>query len=156
MTRPLALALILLATLITLHPARAYGAGTRCESKACLKAAIQWQRADRLRMQKLLAQKLRPDARYALRLAAAYSGLPLAKLRCIAWHESRMGTQTWPEPRSHASGLMQFLPSTWASTPFAAYGFSVWDLNANALAAAQIIVHDHSARQWVTGRGCGL
>jgi hypothetical protein len=35
--------------------------------------------------------------------------------------------------REHASGLFQFLPSTFASTPYARY--SIWDPYANALAA---------------------
>lgn len=35
---------------------------------------------------------------------------------------------------SHASGLFQFLPSTWRSTPYGRY--SIWDPYANALAAA--------------------
>lgn len=35
--------------------------------------------------------------------------------------------------REHASGLFQFLPSTFRSTPYAA--FSIWDPYANALAA---------------------
>lgn len=37
-------------------------------------------------------------------------------------------------PRSTASGLFQFLTSTWASTPYAR--FSIWDPYANSLAAA--------------------
>lgn len=43
---------------------------------------------------------------------------------------------------SHASGLFQFLPSTWRSTPYGRY--SIWDPYANALAAGWM----HSA-----GRG---
>ena len=37
-------------------------------------------------------------------------------------------------PSSGASGLFQFLPSTFRTTPFA--GFSIWDPFANSLAAA--------------------
>ena len=39
-------------------------------------------------------------------------------------------------PSSHASGLFQFLPSTWASTPQAKAGKSVFDPVANAQGAA--------------------
>lgn len=135
----------------------AFGATKHCETEKCYQRALVWEHKLRLHDHLLLVRHERHDAARALRLAAAYSGLPLAKLRCIAWRESRMGAQTTPEPSSHASGLMQFLPSTWARTPFAAYGFSVWDPEANALAAVQIMVHDGSARQWIpTGRECGL
>lgn len=59
------------------------------------------------------------------------------KARC----ESRL-TATAKNPRSTATGLFQFLDSTWASTPFA--GFDVYSPYANALAAGWM--HD-------TGRG---
>ena len=134
----------------------AYGAKTRCESVTCLHRALAWQQHDRARLERDLERRTRRDATYAVRLAAAAFHIPERKLRCIAIRESGLGRQRTPEPSSGASGEMQFLAGTWASTPFAHAGFSVWDNVANVLAAAQIIAHDGSARQWATGRQCGL
>ena len=51
-------------------------------------------------------------------------------------------------PSSHASGLFQFIPSTWASTPQAKAGKSVFDPVANAQAAAWLYQRQGS-RPWV-------
>lgn len=153
--RVLMVALIVLSTL-AVFSAPSVDAHAPCATVSQCHKALSWQKHRYAHEHLLLVRKQRRDAVYALRLASAYSGLPLPNLRCVAWRESRMGAQTTPEPSSGASGLMQFLGSTWRSTRFYAYGFSVWDNVANALAAAQIMVHDGSARQWVTGRGCGL
>jgi SLT domain-containing protein len=67
-------------------------------------------------------------------------------MRSVAWCESRMGAQTTAEAGSGASGLFQFLDSTWQHTPFAT--FDVFDPLPNALAAAQIVAHDGSWAQW--------
>jgi hypothetical protein len=68
----------------------------------------------------------------AIRLGAlAYhqsSGTLLRKASC----ESHLWP--WAHNPSGASGLFQFLPSTWASTPFGS--FSIWNPFAQALAAA--------------------
>lgn len=135
---------------------QALASTSRCESRACYQQALRWNIKERRRLEHRLTVRTQRDATYAVRLAAAAFHIPEAKLRCIAIRESGLGTQLTPEPSSGASGEMQFLASTWASTPFAHAGFSVWDNVANVLAAAQIIAHDGSARQWVTGRGCGL
>lgn len=137
-------------------PIRAHGGRTPCPNLTACRAAVKWQKHRYAHEHLIVVHHVRRDASYALRLAAAMSGLPLSNLRCIGWNESRMGAQTTAQPGSGAKGLMQFLDSTWSHTPFAAYGFSVWDNVANALAAVQIIVHDGSARQWDTGSGCGL
>ena len=51
----------------------------------------------------------------------------------IAWRESRF--DPWAKnPSSSASGLFQFLTSTWAHTPYA--GRSIWSPKWNALAYA--------------------
>lgn len=128
----------------------------RCRTVIACRHDLDWARRDRQHLRRLLAVRVNRDASYAVRLAAAAFNLPESKLRCIAQAESGLGTQRGPEPHSGASGEMQFLLSTWQSTPFYHAGFSVWDNVANVLAAAQIIQHDGSARQWVTGRGCGL
>jgi soluble lytic murein transglycosylase-like protein len=49
---------------------------------------------------------------------------------------------------SHASGLFQFIPSTWASTPQAKAGKSVFDPVANARAAAWLYKRA-GPRPWV-------
>jgi hypothetical protein len=48
--------------------------------------------------------------------------------------------------RSGASGLFQFLPSTWATTPFG--GLSIWNPYANALAAGWMQAHGRGG-EWV-------
>ena len=65
------------------------------------------------------------------------------------WRKARCESRLWRyarNPSSGASGLFQFLPSTWRSTPF---GYlSIFDPYANALAAGWM----HSAgrgREWV-------
>jgi hypothetical protein len=53
----------------------------------------------------------------------------------------------WSKNRhSTASGLFQFLDSTWTSTPYG--GFSVYDPYANALAAGWMHVHNRGG-EWV-------
>lgn len=153
--RVLMVALLVLSTLAAISVPRA-DAHSECMTVPQCHAALAWQKHRYAHEHLLRVRVIRRDASYALRLAAAMSGEPLPNLRCIGWHESRMGAQTSAEPGSGAKGLMQFLDSTWRSTRFYAFGFSVWDNVANALAAVQIMVHDGSARQWTTGRGCGL
>jgi len=53
--------------------------------------------------------------------------------------ECESGGYAYARNPSGASGLFQFLPSTWASTPFA--DFSVWSPYANALAAGWMQAH---------------
>lgn len=65
-------------------PSRA--AEVRCQSVQCWKRAALWQRHDRLRMQKMLAQRLRPDVELAYRLA---QGLYHVDLRRLGYCESR-------------------------------------------------------------------
>lgn len=83
----------------------------------------------------------RPSAEHALRLAATAYGLPYRGLRNVAYCESRLNpkvvnrTPIWNG--EHATGLMQFIPSTWATTPYAR--FSILDGYANALAGAWLI-----------------
>ena len=89
---------------------------------------------------------------YALRLAAAaFPNVPLSELRAVARCESGFD----PHNRnlsSTASGLFQFLDSTWrgawGAASFHRLGFSVYDPVANALAAAQVVARDGGWRQW--------
>jgi hypothetical protein len=62
----------------------------------------------------------------------------------VAWCESRYHP-TSVNSSSGASGLFQFLPSTWAFTPYASY--STFDPKYNALAAAWLYNRDGPS-QW--------
>lgn len=86
------------------------------------------------------------DVQSAITLASVVYGVPERELRGIAWCESRF-TPTARNP-SGASGLMQFMPGTWAATPMGRAGLSVWDPYANILAAAWLRREDGSWRQW--------
>ena len=86
----------------------------------------------RLRQERrlLLSQ---PNVVEAINLAAATYGYG-----ATLWRKANCETGGTLSPRSlnsssGAAGLFQFLPSTWASTPYAR--FSVWSPYANALAA---------------------
>jgi len=53
---------------------------------------------------------------------------------------------TAKNPHSDASGLFQFMPSTFASTPYG--GMSIWSPYANAMAAGWMIAHGRRG-EWV-------
>ena len=85
----------------------------------------------------------RPTTREAIDLACSIYG------SCSTlWR--RAGCESHYSPTAHnasgASGLFQFLPSTWARTPFA--GFSVWSPYANALAAGWMQANGRGG-EWV-------
>jgi hypothetical protein len=71
---------------------------------------------------------------------------------CLAWHESR-GFAGAYNRGSGASGLLQFLPSTFASTPQGKAGLSVFD-PAAARAAAKWMIGQGRLREWSTWRSC--
>lgn len=64
------------------------------------------------------------------------------------WRRARCESGLSPTAHnpSGASGLLQFLPSTWATTPFAR--FSIWSPYANAFAGAWMIAHGRGG-EWV-------
>ncbi len=62
----------------------------------------------------------------------------------IAWCESKYDPNA-VNPASNAQGLFQFLPSTWAGTPYAAY--SPFDPGANANAAVWLL-QAYGPTQW--------
>ena len=72
----------------------------------------------------------RPSVAEAINLAGATYGYT-----DTLWRKARCESQLDPNARngSEASGLLQFLPSTWATTPYAR--FSIFSPYANALAA---------------------
>jgi hypothetical protein len=71
---------------------------------------------------------------------------------CLAWHESR-GFAGAYNRRSGASGLLQFLPSTFAQTPQGRAGLSVFD-PAAARAAAKWMIGQGRLREWTTAGLC--
>jgi len=73
-------------------------------------------------------------------------------VECIIQRESR-GDPNAVNPRSGASGLGQFLRSTWATTPQGRAGFSVFDPVANRAAVAWMIQAGRG-REFATIGGC--
>jgi soluble lytic murein transglycosylase-like protein len=121
----------------------------RCATVSQCHRALAWQRHDRHVLHQKLAARARTRARYAIRLAAAAFAIPTSEITRVARCESRLDPNAL-EPTTHASGLLQFLPSTWARTPFAA--FSPFDPIANALAAGYVYHRDGASwREWSCG-----
>ncbi len=93
-------------------------------------------------------QRVPEPAASAIRLASITYNVPESQMIAVA----RCETGSTFSPRSYngssgASGLFQFLRSTWAHTPYAS--FSVFNAHANALAAAWLFVRDgRSWREW--------
>lgn len=84
-----------------------------------------------------------PSVTEAINLACAVYG------NCdTLWRRARCESGLDPSARneSEASGLLQFIPSTWASTPFAR--FSVFSPYANALAAGWMIGPAGRGSEW--------
>jgi hypothetical protein len=80
-----------------------------------------------------------PSVGEAINLAAATYGNG-----STLWRRAGCETGGTYDPRAYnnssgASGLLQFLPSTWHSTPYG--GFSVWSPYANALAGGWMLAH---------------
>ncbi len=95
------------------------------------RTAEQWYRAFRYeqrRVARLVTHH--PTVTEAIQLAAAVYGNG-----STLWRKARCESHLWPfaHNSSGASGLFQFLPGTWRSTPFG--DFSIWSPYANALAA---------------------
>lgn len=79
-----------------------------------------------------------------IRHAALRYRLPAGWLLRVARCESRLNP--YAHNRSGASGLFQFLPSTWRTTPYGRY--SIWSARHQALAAAWMFAH-HRSSEWV-------
>ena len=82
-----------------------------------------------------------------------YPQLSTDRAWCLIGHESK-GSPTARNTKSvwngeHATGLYQFLPSTFASTPFG--GFSIYNPLAQALAAGWMHAHGRGG-EWSTCR----
>jgi hypothetical protein len=107
------------------------------------KSADQWHRVAQkyLSRRRSLQRAIRfdPETTTAINLACTVYG------HCSElWQKARCESKFWRYARnpSGASGLFQFLPGTWASTPFGRY--SVFDPYASSLAAG-----------WMHARGRG-
>ncbi len=85
------------------------------------------------------------DVSSAIRVASIVYHVPERQLRAVAFCESRLDPRA-KNPKSPASGLMQFYPSTYAGTPFRSV--SLWNPYASALAAAWLVRQDGGWRQW--------
>lgn len=83
--------------------------------------------------------------RHAIDLAATVYRVSSSEMISVSRCETVSYTDFHNE-YSDASGLFQFLRSTWARTPFA--HFSRFDLEANALAAAWLVRQDGGWREW--------
>lgn len=146
----LLLAATLLALLAPTHALAAApvhaGGGRVCSSAPCFRRAIRWHEANERRLTRELAARYMRDATYAIRLASAAFGISETDMRTIAQCESNLGAQKYAEAGSGASGLFQFLPSTFARTPFAR--FDIFDAEANAMAAAWLVRKDGGWREW--------
>ncbi|HKV67858.1 MAG TPA: transglycosylase SLT domain-containing protein [Gaiellales bacterium] len=78
----------------------------------------------------------RGDVGACIHHAAARWRVPEGLLRRRAWCESRMNPGAY-NASSGSSGLFQFIPSTWRTTPYARR--SIWSAHYNALAAAWMV-----------------
>lgn len=113
----------------------------------------EWWAREARQLERLLKIRWRPMVDYALRLAAAaFPAVGLGELRTVARCESGFDTYN-VNPSSGASGLFQFLGSTWRGSwgaqRFHNLGFDVFDPVANALAAAFVVTKDGGWGQWV-------
>jgi hypothetical protein len=98
-----------------------------------------------LRQTRRVANKtFRRDARYAIDLASEVFGVSRSDMYAVAQCESP-GLRIHLRNASTASGLFQFLDSTWANQ--GVDGFAVWDPVANALGAARIVARE-GWKQW--------
>jgi len=87
-----------------------------------------------------------PKVSEAINLAGAThgnTGLLWSLARC---ETGGTFSPTAKNPHSDASGLFQFMPSTFASTPYG--GMSIWSPYANAMAAGWMLAHGRRG-EWV-------
>ena len=87
-----------------------------------------------------------------VRVPAAPTAPANSRVDCVIWYESR-GVPTAVNPRSGASGLGQFLPSTWRTTPQGKAGYSVFNAAANREAVAWMLAVGRGREFEVITRG---
>jgi len=81
---------------------------------------------------------------------AGVSAALARRIECLVHYESG-GSPTAVNRSSGAAGLLQFLPSTWKSTPQGRQGLSVFDPSAARAAAAWMLAQGR-AREWTPVR----
>lgn len=110
------------------------------------KTAHQWHRVAYLQQRRIRSLKRTlmssPTVSEAINLAATVYGNG-----ATLWRKARCESNLDPNARngSEASGLFQFLPSTWRTTPFG--GYSIFSAYANALAAGWMHAHNRGS-EW--------
>jgi hypothetical protein len=86
----------------------------------------------------------RPTVDYAIAIARSVYGVDQTRrVECESHGD------VYAHNSSGASSILQFLPSTWATTPFA--GFSIWDPVAQALAGGWMVADAHRSGEWTCG-----
>lgn len=117
-------------------PAVAPGPSALKENRDALAKQLKKERTahaiDRRRLVRVI--RTRTQVPEAIRLAAFTYGVDPNRMRRIAFCESRLDPGAYNP--SGASGLMQFMPGTWASNKYGKAAFSVWNPLASALGAA--------------------
>lgn len=129
-------------------------------------AALEWQREERRKESELVLSKTRGAMpfSYAAKLAhlACISFTYVGNPRCRPHGEMlevgrcESGLQVVdPNASSTADGWMQFLESTWASTPAGAFGWSRYDVLAMAVATEARVLRDGGSwREWGPSSSC--
>jgi hypothetical protein len=84
---------------------------------------------------------------------AAVYGIDAKTPLCIAWHESGYN-QFSKNSRSTASGVFQYLTSTWRATDEGKAGLSVFDAEANVKAAVKYMAIHKSTQPWTVRSKC--
>lgn len=84
---------------------------------------------------------------------SAQYGIDSSTPLCIASKESGFN-QFSKNPNSTASGVFQYLISTWNQTDEGKAGLSVWDANANVRAAVKYMAVHRNTRPWVVAPSC--
>lgn len=97
-----------------------------------VRARDEW-KARALRAERVLRHE--PSVQEAIDLAAFTFGVDPGRMSRIAFCESRYDPRA-KNRTSTASGLFQFLDTTWASNRYGRAGFSVWSPLASSFAAA--------------------
>lgn len=156
MTRRLAAAALCALAPIGVALAAPAGAGVlhqRSPSIDAQASALRHQiRVERVRAQRAVRQArrallARPSVDEAIHLSAVLFGVDEGRMRMVIGRES--GFRPWAKnPNSTASGLGQFLDSTWASTPCGKAGLSVFSAYANALCMGWTIRYGGGWSHW--------
>jgi soluble lytic murein transglycosylase-like protein len=97
--------------------------------------------ASRVLVQRVACSNSRPVG--CIRHAAVVYRQSFRLLLAVAWCESRLNP--YARNPSGASGLFQFMPSTWRTTPYR--WRSIWSARWQAMAAGWMFAHGR-AREW--------